>query len=522
LIARAKPASTRHAVRGRAILKMLGRRYQLRCLRGAAMTKKGNSAEAAWDSLSWKRAAVEYHDNIEKPMNYEHDAASNEGTVNLTAGDEVLRLDDFVAYLPRHNYIFLPTREPWPSTSVNARIAPVALVDEDGRPVLDDEGKQKRIPASAWLDQNRSVEQMTWCPGLPMLIEDRLVAEGGWIERFGATILNLYRPPILPHGNAALARPWLDHVHRIYPNEADHIIRWLAHRVQQPGEKINHALVLGGAQGIGKDTLVEPAKRAVGPWNTFEVSPQHLNAPFNGFAKSVILRINEARDLGGEVNRYQFYDHLKAYTAAPPDVLRCNEKNLREHAVVNCCGVILTTNHKADGFYLPADDRRHFVAWSDVTKEHFDEEYWKRLWGWYDSGGDTHVAAYLAVLDLSSFNAKAPPPKTPAFWAIVDASRSSEDAELADALDLLGNPNATTIDKIKTVAAAGFVVWLNDRKNRRAIPHRFEQCGYVPIRNPDRDTGLWVINGARQVIYAKAELCVRDQLDAANELTRRQ
>ena len=29
-----------------------------------------------------------------------------------------------------------------------------------------------------------SVEQMTWCPGEPMLIPDKLfVAAGGWIER---------------------------------------------------------------------------------------------------------------------------------------------------------------------------------------------------------------------------------------------------------------------------------------------------------------------------------------------------
>src|SRR5262249_31155880 len=55
---------------------------------------------------------------------------------------------------------------------------------------------------------------------------------------------------------------WLRHVHQIYPNEADHIIMWFAHRVQRRGEKINHALVLGGEQGIGKDTIVEPLIRA--------------------------------------------------------------------------------------------------------------------------------------------------------------------------------------------------------------------------------------------------------------------
>jgi hypothetical protein len=104
-------------------------------------------------------------------------------------------------------------------------------------------------------------------------------------------------------------------------------------------------------------------KRAVGPWNFYEVSPQRMLGRFNGFLKSVILRVNEARDLA-----IQFYDHMKAYTAAPPDVLRVDEKHLREYSVINCCGLIVTTNHKADGIYLPADDRRHFLAWSDLTK----------------------------------------------------------------------------------------------------------------------------------------------------------
>ena len=59
--------------------------------------------------------------------------------------------------------------------------------------------------------------------------------------------------------------------------------------------------------------------------------------------------------------------------AAPPDVLRVDEKNLREHSVFNVCGVVMTTNHKTDGIYLPADDRRHFVAWSEKTKDDFTD-----------------------------------------------------------------------------------------------------------------------------------------------------
>jgi hypothetical protein len=44
-------------------------------------------------------------------------------------------------------------------------------------------------------------------------------------------------------------------------------------------------------------------------------------AGFTGFLKAVILRISEAKDLS-ESDRFKFHEHMKTYTAAPPDVLR--------------------------------------------------------------------------------------------------------------------------------------------------------------------------------------------------------
>jgi hypothetical protein len=203
-------------------------------------------------------------------------------------------------------------------------------------------------------------------------------------------------------------------------------------------------------------------------------------------------------------------------------MLRCDEKHVREYHVFNCVGLVFTTNHKSDGIYLPADDRRHFVAWSPLVREELDEGYFHRLWNWFAGGGIGHVTAYLRELDLSEFDPSAPPPKTPAFWDIVDASRAPEDAELADALDRLGNPDAVTLAAV--VAATTdqeFAEWLGDRKNRRALPFRFEQCDYVPVRNDSHGDGLWVINGKRQVVYAKATLSLRDQIAAARRLTMR-
>jgi len=428
--------------------------------------------------------------------------------LGLEAVQGTVALEDFYAYMPTHNYIFTPTGEHWPGASVIARL-----------------GKQGGLPAHLWLDRNRPVEQQTWAPGLPMLINDRLVTDGGWIERKGNSCFNLYRPPTLVPGEGGKAWPWLKHVFKLYPGaDGKHIIRFLAHRVQRPEDKINHALVLGSNEhGIGKDTLPAPVKHAVGPWNFHEVSPQDMLGTFRPFLKSVILLISEVRDLG-DVNRYAFYDHMKTLSAVPPDTVMVNEKHKGQYYIFNRSGIIYTTNHKTDGLYLPAEDRRHYVAWSECKQKDLTQDYWNWIWGWYDNGGYAHVMAYLMQLDISKFDAKAPPPKTAAFWAMVDSHRAPEDAELADVLDALKNPQATTLAKLlnqtqgtMSHASNELYDWLRDRKNRRAIPHRLDKCGYVPVRNDARDTGLWVINGKRQVVYSLKTLPLSEQLRAVRQ-----
>ena len=94
-----------------------------------------------------------------------------------------------------HSYIFAPTREMWPASSVNARIAPIPGPDNKKHA-----GERLARPA-----QSRRANDLG--PGLPMLIRDRLIAEGGWIERSGVSCFNLYRAPTLEPGDAAQRRP---------------------------------------------------------------------------------------------------------------------------------------------------------------------------------------------------------------------------------------------------------------------------------------------------------------------------
>jgi len=276
--------------------------------------------------------------------------------------------------------------------------------------------------------------------------------------------------------------------------------------------------VLGGDQGVGKDTILRPVLEAIGPWNCQDVNPTAILGRFNGYLKSVILVVSEARDLG-DVNRYQLYDHTKAFLAAPPQMLRIDEKHRQEYQIPNLVGVIVTTNHR-DGLYLPQDDRRHFVAWSELTKEQFDADYWHHLYQWYEAEGFRHVAAWLLEADLADFDPKAPPPKTAAWHEVVDTAMAPEGAEVADALDNRGNPDALTIQMLAEFATPEFAEWLSDRTNRRQIPHRMKEVGYLPVRNDCAKDGLWKIAGRRQAVYARGDITPRDRMAAARGLVK--
>lgn len=271
---------------------------------------------------------------------------------------------------------------------------------------------------------------------------------------------------------------------------------------------------------------------------------------FNPHVKSVVLRISEARDEGegGRFDRFKFYDRMKTLTVTPPETLSCNEKHVKPYDVINVTFPIITTNYSTESVHLDPDDRRAFVAASEKKKEDFTEAHWNKLYRWYETDdgvgtGIGHVVAYLKTLNLTSFNPKAPPPKTAAWHAIVDASRSQSESELDDALDALRRPDAVTLFMLKGAATMSLMKWLEEPKNARHIAGRLKECGYVAVRNPDSKKGLWRVNERvvvqagrqandpsvplygmaegtrRQMVYAKEELPVRDRTKAVAALS---
>ena len=108
------------------------------------------------------------------------------------------KMDDFYSYLPEHLYLFIPTRTLWPASSINSILG---------------------AGASVRLDLLKPLHQMTWWPGKPMEIKDHLVFEDSWIPCEGKNSFNRYLPPPLIESDPKKARLWLDHLHKLFPDE---------------------------------------------------------------------------------------------------------------------------------------------------------------------------------------------------------------------------------------------------------------------------------------------------------------
>jgi hypothetical protein len=426
--------------------------------------------------------------------------------------DQANALAKFWAHLPSGKMIYESTREMWSAGSLDKHIRRVKdAMTMEGPGML----------ASTWLSQNRFVKSMGWAPGELMIIEDKVLTNDGWLRSPGDKTFNRYVPPDIEHIQGDVSK-WLDHIKFIYPKEADHIVRWCAHRVQRPGDKVNHALDFLGPPGIGKDTILVPVIAAIGSQNFKQVTAKvFYNSEWNDYLQSVILRINEVHDLGGE-SRYGFYDTTKDVITAPPETHRINTKHIPQYAAVNVCAVVMTSNH-LDALYIPSDDRRHFVGVSTRTKEEFAPGYFDEMHAWFKSGGNEAVAHYLANLDLSAFNAMAPPPKTDGWHMVVAAGLAPESGDLTDAIERMSKPKAMTLQMIKanTPGDSQLRLSFEDPKLRKAIPKRLAEIGYVAVINPDArmSGGRWPIRGGKATIYARQELTEDERLAAARQLS---
>ena len=230
---------------------------------------------------------------------------------------------------------------------------------------------------------------------------------------------------------------WLDHCKTLVTNhdELEHIYNVMAYKVQHPEVKINHAILHGGDQGAGKDTMYAPFIWSVcGAHlkNRGLVDSSSINSAFGYALESEILILNELKEVDAKERR-ALANKLKPVIAAPPETLTINRKGLHPYDMLNRVFVLAFSNDPVP-IQLESQDRRWFCVWSHAPRMCTDKA--QTMWAWFKSGGYEAIASWLHTRDVSKFNPAAAPMMTEFKLNLVEQGMSSAESYLVDMMRL--------------------------------------------------------------------------------------
>jgi hypothetical protein len=254
---------------------------------------------------------------------------------------------------------------------------------------------------------SRRVAKPTYRPG-----------EGRFVTEDGQDALNLYRPSLLVPEEGDVT-PFVEHARYLIPDKKARgvVLDWMAYLVQHPDRKQNWALFIGGAQGIGKDTLFEPLRYALGDHNVGVIGPDSLDDGWTDWLKDTKLLLVEEFAV---FEKKPLMNRLKALVTSPPTKLRINGKFVPQYYIPNLASFVFFSNYH-DALKLDADDRRFFVYWSPVEKR--EPRYYQDLYAWLRAHSG-RVFHYLLHRDVSAFDAVGHAPMTASKREVIKESQS--------------------------------------------------------------------------------------------------
>jgi hypothetical protein len=206
-----------------------------------------------------------------------------------------------------------------------------------------------------------------------------------------------------------------------------YLLGWMAHIVQQPGDKPGVALVLRGRKGVGKDTVGDYLGR-ICHQNHVKISQMNqLTGQFNAhMEKALILHVEEAIWAGDKAK------HGPLQQAITGEFMSIERKGVDIVQRPNFMRLIISSN---EDWVIPAteDERRYFVLDVPDTRKD-DHAYFAALRHERDHGGAEALLAFLQDYDLSDFVVRNVP-KTAGLAAQIQAGAKNVDAFVRDFLD---------------------------------------------------------------------------------------
>jgi hypothetical protein len=368
----------------------------------------------------------------------------------------------------------------------------------------------RRIEAAICFDENRQAKGARALVGITYAAgESVLVARDG--DVYGNRWRDA-RPPVLIGASTDVQR-WIDHCAVLVPDdkEREHIFNVMAYKVQHANVKINHAVLHGGDQGAGKDTMWAPFIWAVcgpGMKNRGLLDNDTLGSQWGYALESEILILNELKEPEARERR-ALANKLKPIIAAPPEMLTVNRKGLHPYDMMNRMFVLAFTNDPLP-ITIDSQDRRWFCIWSTAPRMQPDEA--KALWDWYKAGGFEAIAAWLHARDVSAFNPAATPMWTEFKANLVEHGMSMAESFLVEqirgrkgefARGVIGSPFQAVCDRLAGSAPSGVKV------PQAALLHALKEAGWVDagrLSSGELQTKKHIFCAPEMVHYSKSDL----------------
>jgi hypothetical protein len=341
---------------------------------------------------------------------------------------------------------------------------------------------QRKVEASVCFDENRQSMGARTLIGITYAAGESVL-----VSRDGDVFGNRWRDarPQVDKGGKVDITPWLKHCETLVPeaSEREHLFNVMAYKVQHPEVKINHAVLHGGDQGCGKDTLWAPFIWAVcgpGMKNRGLLDNDTLNSQWGYQLESEVLIINELKEPEARERR-ALANKLKPIIAAPPEMLPINRKGLHPYDMVNRMFVLAFSNDPVP-ISIDSQDRRWFCVWSTAPRMSPDAAL--KLWNWYKSGGFEAIAGWLHARDVTTFNPAAAPAWTEFKSNLVEHGMSMAESYLVDMLHerrgefakgVVGSPFHALCDRLAGNAPSGVKI------PQAALLHALKEAGWMDL-----------------------------------------
>lgn len=304
---------------------------------------------------------------------------------------------------------------------------------------LEGKATAEQSPADLALNlyQIPTVYNRMYMPGYPDLYEYK-----------GLPYVNSYSDADLPELPGDLSpvheeaiRIFLHHFVHLFEDQRDRVILldWIAYMVQNPGSRINWAILLQGAEGDGKSFFRNILEAVMGG-HVNGIMGTSLEEKFNSWAEGGMLCFVEDVRLHGQ-NRFDAVNKLKPMITNSMVTIRRMQTNPYE--VVNTMNYMATSNLK-DAVPVTDEDSRFFPLFTRYQRpeelDRFKEanpSYYRRLYGLCeDMEFAGAIRQYLLSYKISpEFDAKGRAPKSSYKNEMVMLNRSEEQIALRETLE---------------------------------------------------------------------------------------